>query len=229
MGSGRDRVNRFLDKWLNFGQFPGSELGGLDTGFRHKTYYHKHFQGFTEIRRVGKNGRITIERCYTAPWQRHRLTNRQWVLTKAAYVLGVLLSSILYLWAAARRIASNSAPLVAAPTVLAGLMLLLMWMSVCAYVTAPRSMTLWEYRSGKGKVELFSRLAAAALLLTAAAKAVFVCVFLHFSWAGEAGSMAALIVAAIPLVLIFLIERRMPYQEQENTANIVEEERYEIQ
>lgn len=224
----RKRTNSLLERWLNMGQFPGSELGGLDTGFRHKSYYHKYFQGFTEIRRVGKHGRISLERVYTAPWQRHRLTGRQWALIKTGYVLGALLSSVLYLWAVSRRIASNSAPLVAAPTVLAGLLLLMMWMSVCAYVTAPRNMTVWEYRSGKGKVELFSRLTAAALLLTGAAKAVYICVFLGFSWTGETGSLAALIAAAIPLAAIFLAERRMPYQELENQNAVTEEERYEI-
>lgn len=229
MGRGRDRVNNLLEKWLNFGQFPGSELGERDTGFRHKSYYHKNFQGYTEIRRVNEKGRISIERRYTAPWQRHRLTNMQWVLTKAAYMLGVLLSTVLFLWALAQRIPSNSAALVAVPGFLSALLMLLLWMAVFTYVSAPRKMTLWEYRSGKSKIERFTRLASAALLLTVAAKVIYICVWMDFSWEGEIASLLALAVAVVPPVLIFLFERRMDYEELENTNQVTEEERYEIQ
>lgn len=229
MGNGRERVNKLLDKWLDFGKFPGSELGGLDTGFRHKTYYHKHFQGFTEIRRVGKNGRVTIERRYTAPWQRHRLTNAQWALTKLLYILGVLISTVLFLWATTRRVPTNTAALVAAPGFLTGFLLILMWMSVFAYVSAPRNMTLWEYRSGKGKIELFTRLTFAATLATVAAKILYICVWMDFSWTGEVAGLLALIIAAVPLILIYAAERRMGYEELENENHVTEEERYDIQ
>ena len=229
MGRGRDRVNHFMEKWLNFGQFPGSELGGLDTGFRHKSYYHKNFQGYTEIRRVNEKGRITIERRYTAPWQRHRLTDGQWVLTKAGYVLGTLLSTVLFLWALSRRVPSNSAALAAAPGFLSGLLMLLLWMAVFTYVSAPRKMTLWEYRSGKSKIERFTRLASAAILATVAAKVIYICVWMDFSWEGEIPGLLALTVSAAPPVVIFLVERRMNYEELENTAQVTEEERYEIQ
>lgn len=219
----------FMERWLDMGKFPGSELGERDTGFRHRSYYHKHFMGYTEIRRVNQKGHIVIERCYTAPWQHHRLTNGRWVLTKAAYVLGTVLSTVLYLWALILRVPSNSAALVAAPGFLSGLLLVLLWMAVFTYVSAPRKMTLWEYRSGKGKVELFTRLFAAGVLLTAVAKAVFICVWMDFQWEGELPGLVMLILAAAPPILIFLTERKMGYEELPNSMVVTEEERYDIQ
>lgn len=225
----RKQINSLMERWLNLGQFPGSELGDRETGFRHRNYYHKHFMGYTEVRRVNAKGRVISERHYTAPWQRHCLTDKQWVLTKAAYVLGVLISSVLFLWALVQRTPSNSAAIVAAPGFLSGLLMVLMWMAVFTYVSAPRKMTLWEYRSGKNKVELFTRLAAAGILLTVVAKVVFICVWMDFFWEGEVTGLIALILSVAPLILIFLAERRMNYEELENTTLVTEEERYDIQ
>lgn len=225
----RNRVNTLMEKWLNFGQFPGSELGQRETGFRHRNYYHKHFMGYTEVRRVNAKGRVISERHYTAPWQRHDLSDKQWVLTKIAYALGTVLTTVLYLWALVQRVPSNSAALVAAPGFLSGLLVVLLWMAVFTYVSAPRKMTLWEHKSGKSKIELFTRLAAAGILLTVVAKIVFICGWMDFSWQGEVAGLVVLLFSAVPPVVIFLIERKMNYEELENTACVTEEERYDIQ
>ena len=225
----RNRLNTLMEKWLNFGKFPGSELGERETGFRHRNYYHKHFMGYTEVRRVNSKGRVISERHYTAPWQRHCLTDRQWVLTKAAYVLGVLISTALFLWALIQRVPSNSAAIAAAPGFISVLFLVLLWMAVFAYVSAPRKMTLWEYRSGKSKIELFTRLFAAGAIVTTVAKIVFICAWMDFSWEGEIAGLVVLLLSAVPPVLIFLAERKMKYEELENKALVNEEERYDIQ
>lgn len=225
----RNQLNTLMEKWLNFGKFPGSELGERETGFRHRNYYHKHFMGYTEVRRVNSKGRVVSERHYTAPWQRHCLTDRQWVLTKAAYILGVLISTILFFWALIQRVPSNSAAIAAAPGFASVLLLVLLWMAVCTYVSAPRKMTLWEYRSGKSKIELFTRLFAAGTIVTAVAKIVFICVWMDFSWEGEIMGLVMLLLSAVPPVLVFLAERRMKYEELENKVLVTEEERYDIQ
>lgn len=229
MGKNFTLVNSLMEKWLNVGKFPGSELGELETGFRHRNYYHKHFQGYTEVRRVNEKGRVVSERHYTAPWQKHCLTDSRWILTKVAYFFGTLISSALFLWALVQRVASNSAAIVAAPGFLAGLLMVLMWMAVFTYISAPRRMTLWEFRSGKSKVELFTRLAAAAIILTVVAKVIFICVWMDFHWEGEVIGLLLLLVSAVPLILIFLAERRMNYEELENTTAVFDEERYDIQ
>lgn len=223
-----DRTKAVVEKLLNFGQDPRNDLGELETGFRHSTYYHKYFQGYTEIRSVGKNGRINVERRYTAPWIQHQLDSRCWVLTKAAYILGVLVCTILYLWALVQRVPSNSAAIAAAPGMLTGILLVLMWMSVCTYVSAPRKMTLWQYQSGKKKVELFTRLTAVGIVLTAIMKTVYLFVWSNGFWETEILSVLALLASAVPLVVMYLHEYKMQYQEIENSTIVTEEERYEI-
>lgn len=222
-----ERTKRNIEKLLNFGQDPRQEMGERETGFRHSTYYHKHFQGYTEIRSVRPNGSIAIERRYTAPWIQHQLNTKRWVLTKIAYVLSVLLSSFLYLWALVQRIPGNSAAIVAAAGMPTGILLVLMWMAVCAYVTAPRNMTQWEYHSGKKKVELFSRVSAAGVVLTALMKVVF-CICFGGSWSAEWSSILALLMAAAPLLAMYFTEYKMQYQEIENNTLVNEEERYRI-
>lgn len=229
MGKNYTLINSLMEKWQNVGKFPGAEMGERETGFRHRNYYHKYFQGYTEVRRVNAKGRVVSERHYTAPWQRHCLTDAQWVMTKAAYAMGTLISTVLFLWALVQQIPSNSAIIVAAPGFLSVLMLLLLWMAVLAYITAPRKMTLWEHRSGKSKVELFTRLSAVAIGVTVAAKVIFIGVWMNFSWEGEVFSLLLLAASAVPPVLMFLTERRMNYEEQENSTVVTDEERYDIQ
>lgn len=224
-----NKTKKWMERWLNMGKFPGSELGERDTGFRHRNYYHKHFMGYTEVRHVNEKGRIVIERCYTAPWQHHNISNARWVLTKLAYVLGALVTTALYLWALVQPVLTNSAAIVAAPGFLSGLLLVLLWMSVFTYVSAPRKMTLWEWRSGKGKIERFTRLTAAAILLTVIAKIVFICVWLDFQWEGEILPIIVLAVAALPLIAIYFVEHKMEYDEIRNELNVTDEERYDIQ
>lgn len=223
-----DRTKAFLEKMMTFGQDPRTELGDLETGFRHSNYYHKYFQGYTEIRRVKPNGTIGIERRYTAPWLQHQLDTRQWVLTKVAYVLGVLISTVLFLVALVQRVPSNIAAIVAAPGMLTAMLVLLMWMSVCTYVTAPRKMTRWQYQSGKKKVELFTRLTAGGILLTAVMKVVYLCGWASAFWGAELPGLLALVAAAVPLVLMYRTEYKMQYLEIENTTVVKEEERYQI-
>lgn len=219
------KLERIYKKLENFGQDPRTDLGNLETGFRHRTYYHKYFHGYTEIRRTNARGRVVIERRYTDPWHRHKLSTMQWVFVKIAYFLGLLLSSALFLWAVLQRIPTNASKIVALPAFLSGFLLLLLWAGVLAYVTAPRKMTWWEFRSGKRKVTRFSLLAAISMALTVLAK-VGLCAFLGFD--GEVGSMVTLAAAMIPMVAMFLAERKMPYEYLDNEENITEEERYEI-
>lgn len=220
-----ERTAKFLEKMMHFGVDPRTELGDLETGFRHQTYYHKYFHGYTEIRHTTEKGRIAIERVYTAPWHRHRLETWQWLLVKIAYILGALLSSGLFLWAMVQRIPTNGLKIVAAPGFVTGFLLLLTWAGICAYVTAPRKMTWWEFRSGKTKITRFALWSTIAMGLTVITKLVL-CAFLGFS--GEFPSMAALCGAAVPLVLMFLAESKMPYEELENENQVTDEERYEI-
>ncbi|MGN0977788.1 MAG: hypothetical protein ACI4PH_07010 [Faecousia sp.] len=223
-----ERTAKFLEKMLHFGEDPRQELGDLDTGFRHSTYYHKYFWGYTEIRKVSKSGRAYSERVYTAPWQLQQLTTRQWVLVKAGYVLGAVLSTVLFLWAMVRRVPTNSFKPVAVPGFLSGLLMVLLWMSVCTYVTAPRKMTLWQAYSGKSKIRRFTLLAAAGILATVLTKAVCICCLPETSWKAEAPGLLALFFSAVPPVLIYLTERKMPYTEEENANTVVDDERYEI-
>lgn len=223
-----ERTAKFLEKMLHFGEDPRTELGDLETGFRHSTYYHKYFWGYTEIRKVSKYGRAYSERIYTAPWQVHGLTTKQWVLVKAGYVLGALLSTALFLWAMVQRVPTNTLKPVAVPGFLAGLLMVLLWMSVCTYVTAPRKMTLWQSYSGKSKIRRFTLLFALGILAIAVTKAVCIGYNPDLSWQGEVSGLLALLVSAVPPVLMYLAERKMPYTEEANIADVTDDERYDI-
>ena len=89
-------------------------------------------------------------------------------------------------------------------------------------------MTLWQAYSGKSKIRRFTLLAAAGILATVLTKVVCICCFPETSWKAEAPGLLALFFSAVPPVLMYLTERKMPYTEEENANTVIDDERYEI-
>ena len=132
----------------------------------HSRNYRRHFEGWSEVKEKGEDGRVRTRRVYTGVYHRARLSDRQSRLLRAAYALLWLAAAALFLFAATRPTPSNTVVYV---TALQGLCVALlgwlMW-ALYNYVTAGRNMTLGEYHY-VGMVKRAALCSAAALGLTA--------------------------------------------------------------
>lgn len=132
----------------------------------HSRNYRRHFEGFSEVKARGADGKIRTRRVYTGVYHRARLSDRQITLHRLAYAALWLIAVALFFFAATRPAESNTVVYV---TALQGLCVVTLgWLMWALYniLTAGRDMTLGEYRY----VDMVKRAAlfsAAALGLTA--------------------------------------------------------------
>ena len=173
--------------------------------------YHKHFQGYTEIRETKPNGRTRIKRCYTAPWQQHDISGKAWIQVKALYAFLSLLAAAFYLVALTRDLGSNHSWFVALPGLTAGMFLFLLLIVTIQYIVTPRKMTLWEHTSSTSKLKLFSLLALILLFLTAAATGIYALMESDGTALQELLCAGLLLLSSVCAALIHRIESHMAY------------------
>lgn len=198
-----------------------------ETGFRHSSYYHKYFQGYTEVRKLNAKGRVASERYYTRPWIVSGLSRRSYWLVRLLYALLVVASAALFITALCQEIPGNVSLIVALPGLLSAMLLILLAASTLMYIFVERKMTLWDHSSSTKRVKVTSLLAAIGQALTALALALFALV------TGEEvprslGCAGLILLGACCSGALFFLERKMPYQEIPNDTKLPEGEAHEI-
>ena len=125
----------------------------LNSDFRHSTYYHKYFQGYTELKVLQSNGKYKIERFYTAPWKQHALTDRQRKKVKRQYLLLTAVGIFVFVMALMMAVNSNYTRIAAIPGMLTVIGLILTTVTVNSYAAKPVLMTLWDYKSSSHRLQ----------------------------------------------------------------------------
>lgn len=198
-----------------------------ESGFRHSDAYHKHFRGYTEIRRVDENGRIAAERYYTRPWIVSGLTSRNYWLSRLLYACLALGAGALYIWALCQDIPATRSMIVAVPGLPAVILLFLQAVVTVSYIAAPRRMTLWDYASTSGRLRKVSAITACVQALAAFALAG--CGLFDGNQVKKSLLCAgAVLISAVLSGGISMMERKMPYSEVRNDTKLPKGEAYEI-
>ena len=181
------------------------------TGFRHKSHYHKYFQGYTEVRVKKPNGRYRIERVYTAPWKQHDMEKPRWVSQKVLYLVLALLSAVCIAVSMAADVLSNYVWFVFLPGILTFVAAFVLCAYAVAYATKPRKMTLGEFT---GAVRGIRRAALVTLICTAITvltKLVSVIMLETLASSSEWKTFLLLFAAIIGSAVIYIAERNTNY------------------
>lgn len=190
-------------------------------------HYHNYFRGYTEVRSTNEKGRIVIERYYTKPWKVSGLSNRNYWLLRALYILLTVASVVLYVSAMTQDIPGNRHWIVAIPGMPAVTILFLQAVMVIQYLTVPRKMTLWDHTSSTKHIKRAALAAAIIQGVTALVLAGFAVVTRQ-----EIGRtllcVLADLVAAGCSAAIFFVERNVPYMEIPNDTKLPSGETHEI-
>ena len=189
------------------------------TGFRHKSFYHRYFQGYTEVRVKKPNGRYRIERVYTASWKQHDLEQTQWVLLKVLYLALALLAAVCVVASMAVDALSNYVWFVILPGIAAFLAAFVMFAYALSYLTKPRKMTLGEYT---GAVRGIRRTALVTLVcagVTALAKIVSTLWFGSFDSGSEWKAVLPLLLATAGAAAVYFMEKRVKYLDIPNNTS----------
>lgn len=190
-------------------------------------HYHNYFRGYTEVRQVNEKGHVVIQRFYTKPWKVSGLSARNYWLIRLLYVLLTAASVVLYVTAMTQNVPGNRHWVVAIPGMPAVIILFLQVVTVIQYLTVPKKMTRWDYESSTKHIRRATLAATIVQAVTALALIGFVFVSRQEIVQTLLCVVADLIAAGCSAV-IFLVERKVPYQEIPNDTKVPFGESHEI-
>lgn len=225
---GLRRKNDSMDPYGIHGRASdGYRLPDMTERQGHRRGYHNYFQGYIEVRRENEKGRVVIERYYTQPWTVSGLSGGKYWLVRLLYALLTAASIVLYAVATAQNVPGNAHWVTALPGLPAAFLLFLLAVMTVQYITLPRKMTISIYKSGTKWLKVMSVLAAITQGATALALAGYALV----TWVQVGRTLLCalgLLLAAGCSAVIYLIERRVPYNEVPNDTKVPEGEAYKV-
>lgn len=175
----------------------------------HSSYYHRYFEGWTEIPETGPSGKVRIKRVYTAEYYKADMSRNERMAHKTVLTLLALLSILLYCSASFMELESNLVWYVVLPQVMALCgFIFLVWFLV-SKLTSPVLLKIREYREGAKNLKLAGLVQSVLLALTAMNS------ILHLIASG--GDLFELLAAVLLLLAgaaafgIFLLEKKVKY------------------
>jgi hypothetical protein len=135
-------------------------IGKDDTDQRyHSGFYHRFFEGYTEVRHVKPNGGFTIERIYTGKYYEQELSLPQVVLLRLAYLLLAIGTGLGFLTGGFH----ECTKVLAVVNCVLILMLVALVLTLGNYLLAPRRMKIYEYKSSSESLKMITLIVVIAL------------------------------------------------------------------
>lgn len=200
------------------------DKGLLNKGWHSKSY-HRHFEGYTEVEAINAKGKAVIQRIYTGDYYRLDLPAKKRVLLRVLYGISWLCACILFGLASSRPISANSTWYLAIVQTLSLFGLAAVLFSLIAHCTAPRDMTIGDWKGSSRATKRRSVFTAVFL----AADAVLT--LLHLLITGNDQSVHLLCVLFYLLagglnILINRLEASLPYRTFPSSQPIPEDGTY---
>jgi hypothetical protein len=183
-------------------------------------FFHRYFEGYSEvlIEREGKPGRI--QRVYTAPWYMLQSSDRRWMFRRFIYGVLVLFSTAVFIFAMTRPVASNLSWHISLIGLPASICCFLSVVAVMLYICTPRGMTIYEKKSSSKFLKNIALVASITYILTACATAVYLILQIKKPEYLEITNIALEMIAAIALFVVYNLEATAVYITVENTNKI---------
>jgi hypothetical protein len=194
------------------------------TDFRHSTFYHGYFEGYTETKVPKPNGKGNrITRIYTGEYYRQDLTRRQRVLIRLVYGALYLFALSAFLFSTTRQVASNNTWYVGLPGLLVAIPMLLMLIITIAYITTRRDMKLWDYKSSSINLKKVSLVTSACYGVLALLTVVFIILNPAEEPLSELVCLAGYIAGGLAVLAVNRLENRVKYLKVPNQQKRPEE------
>lgn len=198
------RMNRTLRRRTDL------DKGLLDKGW-HSKAYHRHFEGYTEVEITNEKGKPVIQRVYVGDYYRLDLPKKKRVLLRLGYAALIVLIGILFGFASSRPVGANMIWYMAI-----GQMLVLggigaMGVNLLSHCTAPRDMTVGDWKSSSKNLQRSSKITALLLELNAFLTGLYL-LLNGEDWLVHLMCIALYAVAGIVAVVINRLEANAPYQ-----------------
>lgn len=185
------------------------DKGLLDKGW-HSKAYHRHFEGYTEVEETNEKGKTVIRRVYIGDYYRLDLPKSKRVRLRLSYAGLIALVAVLFVLAASRPVGANMTWYLAIPQMIGVCLIGLMCVNLLSHSTAPRDMTIGDWKSSSGKLKRNSK--HTALLMELLALLTLVYLLLNGeNWLLHLLCVALYAVAGLAAVAINRLEANAPY------------------
>jgi len=200
------------------------DKGLLDRGW-HSKAYHRHFEGYAEVETTNDKGKTIIQRVYVGDYYRLDLPKNKRVALRLAYLSLIALIAGLFGFAASRPVGANMTWYIAIAQMVAVCLLGLLCVSLLSHSTAPRDMTVGDWKSSSKKLRRNAKYTALVMELLAFLTG------LHLLLNGENWGMHLLCVvlyaiAGITAVILNRLEANAPYKIWRSTEEPPEDGSY---
>ncbi len=142
------------------------DKGLLDKGW-HSKAYHRHFEGYTEVETTDDKGKTVIHRVYVGDYYRLDLRKNKRIGLRFVYGGLVALIAVLFWFAASRPVGANMTWYLAIAQMLGVGLIGLMGVNLLSHCTAPRDMTVGDWKSSSGKLKRNAKYTALVMELMA--------------------------------------------------------------
>lgn len=200
------------------------DKGLLDRGW-HSKAYHRHFEGYTELEETDEKGKTTIKRVYVGDYYRLDLPQNKRIVLRLVYAALIALTAALFGFAASRPVGANMTWYIAIAQMVAVCLLGLLCVNLLSHSTAPRDMTVGDWKSASKKLQRNAKYTALMMELLAFLTG------LHLLLNGENWGMHLLCVvlyaiAGIAAVVLNRLEANAPYKIWRSTEESPEDGNY---
>lgn len=142
------------------------DKGLLDKGW-HSKAYHRHFEGYAEVETTNEKGKTVIERVYVGDYYRLDLPKNKRVGLRCLYAALIALEAGLFGFAASRPVGANMTWYLAIAQMVAVCLLGLLCVNLLSHNTAPRNMTVGDWKSSSKKLQRNAKYTALTMELLA--------------------------------------------------------------
>ncbi len=185
------------------------DKGLLNRGWHSKSY-HRHFEGYTEVESVNSRGKVVIERIYTGDYYRLDLPRNKRVLLRLAYALLWLIACALFGFASSRPIGANTTWYLALVQMVTLCSLAIVLFSFISHCTAPREMTIGDWKSSSVNMKRRTGFTALVLALNALLTILYPLLESDY-WGMHLLCTSFYVIAGILMVVINRLEAKTPY------------------
>lgn len=184
---------------------------------RHSGHYHRYFEGYAEKDVLdGTDGKHHIERVYVMPWHYLAVSDKKRIMIRVLYVLLFILGAGLNITAGLNQGVSGSAFYVAFATFLSFIAMFFLAIAMFSYITGPKRMTAWEFKSGPARVRSRSKLCVYLIAIEGAMLVLFAVFNSNCDRLAMVLNVVLTALSAFPFMTILFIEKKLPYDLLEN-------------
>lgn len=200
------------------------DKGLLDRGW-HSKAYHRHFEGYTEVETTNEKGKTVIERVYVGDYYRLDLPKKKRVLLRLTYAVLIGLAGGMFGFAASRPIGANMTWYIAIAQMVAVCLLGLLCVNLLSHSTAPRDMTIGDWKSSSKKLQRNAKYTALIMELLAFLTALHL-ILKAGDWLVHLLCIGLYAVAGLIAVVVNRLEANAPYLKFSSTEEAPEDGAY---